>query len=271
MGDQTQLQNALLNLGINARDAMPNGGSLAFASTIKIMDEIACRTMSLSLTPGRYVEIAVCDTGVGMTQEVIEHIFEPFFTTKAMGKGTGLGLAAVYGTVQNHKGELFVQSRPGVGSLFKLYLPVIEDVTGDIACSSDIVTGSGGILLVDDEKILREVGCELLEDLGYSVYLAENGVDALEVFSAHRNEISLVILDLIMPKMGGEEAFLHLRIQSPELKVLFCSGFSSEDTSAELAKLGACGFIHKPYNRSELSRAVAEAIEGKGMHVATNT
>jgi PAS domain S-box-containing protein len=271
MGDQTQLQNALLNLGINARDAMPKGGSLTFTTSVNMLNDSACRMMNLSFAPGRYVEICVTDTGIGMSQEIVEHIFEPFFTTKAVGKGTGLGLAAVYGTVQNHKGELYVQSQPGEGSVFKIFLPVIEDEIGAIACGAEAVAGSGGILLVDDEKILREVGRELLEGLGYTVYLAENGADALEVFAAHRTDISLVILDLIMPKMGGEEAFLQLRTVSPELKVLFCSGFSSEGTGAELVKLGACGFIHKPYNRSELSRTVAEAMMtelGKGMHGA---
>lgn len=262
MGDQTQLQNALLNLGINARDAMPNGGTLAISSTLVLMDEIACRTVSLALTPGRYVEIAVCDTGVGMTQEVVEHIFEPFFTTKAAGKGTGLGLAAVYGTVQNHKGELYVQSKPGVGSLFKMYLPAIEAEEGETVCTPEIVAGSGGILLVDDEKILRDVGRELLEDIGYTVYVAENGEHALAVFAAHCNEISLVIMDIIMPKMGGREAFLELRSLDPGLKVLFCSGFSNAETDVELSKLGACGFIHKPYNRADLSRAVVEAMAG---------
>ena len=268
MGDQTQLQNALLNLGLNARDAMPHGGSLTLATTVKMIDEFACRTMSLSFAPGRYAEISVSDTGVGMAQEVIEHIFEPFFTTKAIGKGTGLGLAAVYGTVQSHKGQLFVQSEPGVGSVFKIFLPVIEAEAGDSARSAETVVGSGGILLVDDEKILRDVGRELLEDLGYTVYLAENGEDAIAVFAAHRNEISVVILDIIMPKMGGKEAFQQLKERAPELKVLFCSGFSSADTNAELTQLGADGFIHKPYNRSGLSRAVAEVMEGKGRHAA---
>ncbi len=266
MGEEGQLQNALLNLGINARDAMLNGGSLTFATKVKMMDEFACRTMSLTLSPGRYVEISVTDTGTGMPTEVLDHIFEPFFSTKAIGNGTGLGLATVYGTVQSHKGELYVQSEPGVGSVFKIFLPVIESEIGDIACSSEAVSGSGVILLVDDEEILRNVGRDMLEDLGYTIYLAEDGADALAVYALHRNEISLVILDVIMPKMGGKETFLQLRQQAPELKVLFCSGFSSEGTSEELLKLGAFGFLHKPYNRSGLSRAVAEAMEGKDIH-----
>ena len=261
MGDQTQLQNALLNLGVNARDAMPHGGTLTYATAIRSLDYAACRSLGIALAPGRYLEIAVSDTGVGMTKTVMEHIFEPFYTTKGVGKGTGLGLAAVYGTVQSHQGELHVQSEPGVGSLFKIYLPMLEESSILPECTAEAIAGSGGILLVDDEEILRDVGRDLLEDLGYTVYLAENGEHALEVFAVHRGEISLVMLDMMMPKMGGKEAFLRLREQAPELKVLFCSGFSHEGTGDELVRLGASGFIHKPYNRSELSRAVAEALK----------
>lgn len=259
-GDQTQLQNALLNLGINARDAMPQGGTLTYATAVKNMDEYACRLSDVALAPGRYLEITVSDTGIGMTKEVVEHIFEPFFTTKEPGKGTGLGLATAYGTVRSHAGDLHVQSQPGVGSIFKIYLPMMEEGTAATIRSVDAVVGDGGILLVDDEEFLRDVGRDLLEDLGYTVYLAENGEHALEVFAGHRSEISLVIMDMIMPKMGGEEAFMQLREQAPELKVLICSGFSRDGTGDELVDLGANGFIQKPYNRSELSRAVAEAL-----------
>ncbi len=260
MGDQTQLQNALLNLGVNARDAMPHGGALSIATTVRTLDESSCRTLGVSIAPGRYLEITVSDTGVGMTREVMEHIYEPFFTTKAVGKGTGLGLAAVYGTVRGHGGGLFVQSEPGAGSVFKIYLPMVEEGLVSSVGSGDAVAGDGGILLVDDEKILRDVGRDLLEDLGYTVFLADNGEHALEVFGTHRSEISLVMMDMIMPKMGGKEAFLRLRELAPELKVLFCSGFSREGTGDELVGLGASGFIQKPYNRGELSRAVVEAL-----------
>jgi PAS domain S-box-containing protein len=260
MGDQTQLHNALLNLGLNARDAMPKGGTLTFATAAIMLDEAACRSMGIVLTPGRYLEIAVFDTGEGMSKQVMEHIFEPFFTTKAIGKGTGLGLAAVYGAVRGHGGEMYVKSEPGVGSAFKMYIPLLEAGEVSLVCDHEAVTGSGGILLVDDEEILRAVGRDLLEDLGYTVYLAEDGEQALALFAARRNDIALVILDMIMPKMGGKEAFLRLRAEAPDLKILFCSGFSREGTSDELAGLGASGFIQKPYNRSELSRAVAEVL-----------
>jgi len=260
MGDQTHLQNALLNLAVNARDAMPQGGTLSVATTARTLDDSACRSLDVSIAPGRYLEITVSDTGVGMTKEIMGHIFEPFFTTKAVGKGTGLGLAAVYGTVRNHHGGLYVKSEPGAGSVFKMYLPMMEEgIVPSIGCG-DAVAGYGGILLVDDEGILRDIGHDLLEDLGYTVYLAENGEHALEMFGRHQSDISLVMMDMIMPKMGGKEAFLRLRELAPKLKVLFCSGFSREGTGDELVELGACGFIQKPYNRSELSRAVAEAL-----------
>lgn len=261
MGDHTQLQSALLNLGVNARDAMPHGGRLTYATARKTLDDASCRALGLALDPGHYLEISVSDTGVGMAPEVREHIFEPFFTTKGVGKGTGLGLAAVYGTVLCHHGGISVQSEPGVGSIFRMYLPLAEEDTLLEVCDSEAVLGKGGILLVDDEEILRDVGRDLLEELGYTVFLAEDGVRAMEVFFAHRNEISLVILDMIMPNMGGKETFLQLRELDPDINVLFCSGFNSEGTGDELLRLGARGFVQKPYNRYVLSRAVAEAME----------
>ncbi|MDU0460434.1 MAG: Cache 3/Cache 2 fusion domain-containing protein [Geobacteraceae bacterium] len=263
MCDQTQLNNILLNLGVNARDAMPEGGTLTYSTAERMLDEMSCRSMGFSIKPGRYLELAVSDTGVGMTADILEHIFEPFFTTKPSGKGTGLGLASVYGTVKNHHGEVIVQSQPGFGSIFKVYLPLVSAGSCEQAAEGVVVRGSGGILLVDDEEMLRSVGRELLEDLGYKVFLAENGEQALEVYAAHRDGIALVMLDVIMPRMGGREACLRLRELEPGLKVLFCSGFSREGTENELLEMGANGFIHKPYNLSELSRAVAGVL-GQG-------
>jgi CheY-like chemotaxis protein len=195
-----------------------------------------------------------------MTNEIKEHIFEPFFTTKGVGKGTGLGLAAVYGAVKNHGGEIHVQSQSGQGSVFEIFLPLVSSEPGNQPLQAEAVKGTGGILLVDDEEMLRSIGRDLLDDLGYTVFLAENGEQALEVFANHRQEISLVMLDMIMPKMGGNETFMRLRELAPGLKVLFCSGFSHEGTGEDLAGLGASGFIHKPYNRTELSRALASAL-----------
>jgi PAS domain S-box-containing protein len=260
LGDQTLLQNALLNLGVNARDAMPQGGTLTFTTSEKVLDETACRSIGLDLSPGRYLEIVVSDTGIGMATEVMEHIFEPFFTTKAIGKGTGLGLASVYGAVKNHSGDIVVRSQSGIGSIFTLYLPLAGEELHQQPVAAEIVTGSGGILLVDDEEILRDLGRELLENMGYTVYVAADGLQALDVFETHRSEIKLVILDMIMPKLGGKDTFLRLHAQSPDVKVLFCSGFSHEGTGAELVGLGANGFIQKPYTRIQLSQAVADVL-----------
>jgi len=260
LGDATQLQNALLNLGVNARDAMPQGGTLTIATSEIMLSGTADSFPAV----GSYLQITVSDTGVGMTPQVMEHIFEPFFSTKETGKGTGLGLAAVYGTVRNLGGRITVQSEPGLGTNFTLYLPLVAGATDSQVVTVEAVAGRGGILLVDDEEILREVGRDILEDLGYTVYLAENGVEALEVFEGHRDKISLVILDMIMPKMGGKEACEHLLQRDSGLKVLFCSGFHCEGTEDELLELGASGFIQKPYSRNELSRAVAEALARAG-------
>jgi PAS domain S-box-containing protein len=259
-GDQTQLQNALLNLGINARDAMSKGGMISFATAVIQLDGAVCFSSSLNLNPGRYLKITVSDTGTGMPKEILERIFEPFFTTKEVGKGTGLGLAAVYGTLASHGGGISVQSQPGNGTEFTLYLPLIDAGTKEPALYEECGSGSGGILLVDDEDALRTVGGELLANLGYRVFLAENGDQALEQFAANRNDISLVILDVIMPSMGGKETFQRLRQLDPDVKVLFCSGFHCDGTAKELVELGACGFIQKPYTLQQMSRIVVSIL-----------
>ena len=259
-GDQTQLQNALLNLAVNARDAMPQGGILTFATTVRLLDDFSCRSLGIILPTGSYLEIMVSDTGVGMSQAVLDRIFEPFFTTKEAGMVTGLGLTAVYGTVQNHGGEITVQSQPGVGTVFKIFLPLFEERTKPAVETRRAVTGKGGVLLVDDEELLRVIGQEMLEGLGYTVFLAKEGIRSLQAYDRHRDEISLVLMDVIMPKMGGKETFTQLRKRDPELKVLFCSGFLLEGAEKELMQMGGAGFIQKPFNRSDLSRVVASAM-----------
>lgn len=261
MGDTTLLQSALLNLGINARDAMPEGGTLCYGTTDVFLDSTICNQQGFALSPGMYVEIYVSDSGHGMSRDVIEHIFEPFFTTKTTGKGTGLGLAAVYGTIQSHEGAITVHSESGVGTVFKIYLPTaVEEECHIEAADSSVICGSGTILLVDDEEILRAVGGDLLEELGYKVYFAENGEEALKLYAEKSSEISLVLLDIIMPKMGGKETLLKLLEINPTIKVVFCSGFHQEGNDQTLIALGAKGFIQKPYNRSELSMVVAMAM-----------
>jgi len=257
IGDPGLLQNALLNLAVNARDAMPEGGTLTFSTTNL---EIAGLPYAAQLSAGPYLEISVADTGIGMASEVLEHIYEPFFTTKDTGKGTGLGLAAVYGTVKEHNGAINVTSEPGTGTVFRVCLPSGVSGVVEVDPGEEVIQGRGGVMLVDDEAIIRLSGHCLLEELGYQVYLAEDGEQALELYRRERESIGLVILDMVMPKLSGRETFLRLQKIDPEVRVLFSSGFHRDGTVHELLGIGAKGFIHKPYRLQNLSKSVAEAL-----------
>lgn len=260
IGDPTLLQNAMLNLGVNARDAMPEGGVITFATANVLLDADYCCSHGFKINEGAFIEISVSDSGMGMTREVVEHIFEPFFTTKEIGKGTGLGLAAVYSTVKQHHGCIRVYSEAEIGTVFKLYIPLAKCKNVIAAEEDKLVRGAGGILFVDDEALIRSSGKGLLEELGYRVYLAENGEQALEVYAEERENISLVILDMVMPHMGGKETLLQLKARFPEVRVLISSGFSQEGVKEGFHRYGALGFIQKPYRKIELCRAVALAI-----------
>ncbi len=259
-GDPALLQNALLNLGVNARDAMPVGGVITFATANVELEDQVCAVGNFEIVAGPYIEISVTDTGTGMSKDVIQHIFEPFFTTKEIGKGTGLGLAAVYGTVADHHGCITIISEPGMGSVFKIYLPLSGEWRSAPVKRVEPFKGSGIVLLVDDEDLLRAVAREMLEDLGYQVLLAENGEQALSVYEAEGKNISLVILDVIMPVMGGKETLQRLKSINPDVNVLMSSGFHQDESNESFATLGACGFIQKPYGRIELHEAVNKAI-----------
>jgi CheY-like chemotaxis protein len=206
------------------------------------------------------VEISVSDTGTGIHREILEHIFEPFFTTKEIGKGTGLGLAAVYGTVKEHQGSINVYSEPGIGTVFKLYFPIAEKLLHPVISEVKTEHGSGGILLVDDEQLIREMGQVLLEEHGYKVFLAEDGEQALLLYEREREHISLVILDVVMPVLGGKETLQRLIAGYPDIKVLMSSGFHQDESNDSFLQLGASGFIQKPYRTQELFKAVDDVI-----------
>lgn len=261
IGDPSQLQNALLNLGINARDALKNGGVITYATATVFLDTAYCESHGTHLHAGNYLEISVSDTGIGIKKEDLEHIFDPFFTTKEIGKGAGLGLAAVYSIVKEHRGSINVFSEPGTGTVFKLYLPLADEQ--QIGTISPHLTrnASGGVLLVDDEQLIRETGKALLEDHGFQVFLAEDGRQALEVYDREREHISLVIMDVVMPVMSGKDALKLLSSTYPDIKVLISSGFHQDENYDTFIKLGAVGFIRKPYRSQELFKAVDEAIE----------
>ncbi len=260
-GDPTLLQNAVMNLGINARDAMTDGGTIHFRTENTFLDEHYCSTHP-GIVPGEYIEIEVSDTGAGIPGEIINRIFEPFFTTKKFGQGTGLGLAAVYGTVKEHRGEINVYSESGLGTVFKIFLPLDSSPENFIAAESEQPeAGTGLILLIDDEAIIRNIAHAQLTHLGYEVHLAEDGESGIDIFTRERDQIALVILDLVMPKISGQETLRRLLAIDPGVKVLIASGFNYHEGENELSGLGAAGFIQKPFQLLKLSRAVVQALK----------
>lgn len=260
IGDNSILQNVLLNLGINASHAMSNGGELLIITRNLILNKDYCDASLFEIEAGEYIEVEIHDTGCGISQENIKKIFEPYFTTKDVGKGTGMGLAAVYGTILDHHGAINVYSEPGTGTAFNIYLPSSKGTTKETESESELKlhSATGLILLVDDEKIIRTTGKLLLEDMGYTVIIAENGLEAIELFKEQYSEIDLVIMDMIMPKMNGREAFLKMRSIDSNCKILLSSGFTKDENLKILEKEGLTGFLHKPYRIHELSEILSK-------------
>jgi PAS domain S-box-containing protein len=260
--DPSQIQQVLLNLAINAIDAMPDGGRLVIETENVLFDNLGSNAF-LGAQPGEYVLLRVSDTGQGMENEVQNHIFEPFFSTKGPGRGTGLGLSVVFGTVQAHGGFITCQSNPGDGSSFEICLPIIDGEEKSDAEFSGTNPGSGTetILLVDDEEFVRDLGNRILSRSGYRVLTAADGKEAIEIYGSKKDEISLVLLDLTMPKMGGQECLEHLMRIDPGVKVLVASGHSPESASAESLLSQVRGFVAKPYNIKEILQAIREALD----------
>jgi len=261
VGDPTLLQNAFLNLGLNARDAMPDGGALTFTTRNLVLKGGPDDNGDTDLPPGRYVEISVTDTGVGMAPDVVEKVFEPFFTTKPTGKGTGLGLATVYGTIKEHHGQIRIDSQPGLGTTVRILLPQDQPaVILEEEIKSDVVYGEGCILVVDDEDLVRSMARAQLKALGYEVVMAKDGIEALQIYGRLRDQIDLVLLDVVMPQLGGRDTLKRLRLMDPDIRVVLSSGFDPDGTREDLLELGATGFIAKPYRQAQLSQVVARAL-----------
>ncbi|GEM_PF-3104180 len=258
--DSMQIQQVLTNIALNARDAMPNGGQLSFSTRNAFLDEEFCQQYSY-LIAGDYVEIIIRDTGLGMSSEVQGRIFEPFYTTKEMGRGTGLGLAMVYGIIKQHGGYIFVESGEGKGTVFTIYMPasVSETKVHKVSFSGLPTTGSETILLVEDEQSVRDLIGTSLSEEGYRVLIAEDGEVALKLFQENAGKIDLVISDVVMPKIGGQKLLETLRHKYPELKFLFISGYGIEDTDNGFNKLGA-ELLRKPFNPNELARKVRQVL-----------
>jgi PAS domain S-box-containing protein len=268
-GDDGQLRRCFLDLCYNARDAMPRGGTLTIRTgTLRI--EAGETERYHVREPKDYAFLEVKDTGEGMAAEVQKHIFEPFFTTWRETGHAGLGLSSVYGIVKNHNGGIHVESSPGEGSLFRIYLPVAasREAPADPPPGEDYPKGTETILIVDDEPEIREMGSELLGALGYRTDAAGNGEEACRIFRERGREIDLVLLDIIMPKMGGKETFVELRKLSPGLPVLLASGYSMEGVAREILEAGANGFLQKPYGLSELAKKIRGILDAERPMVA---
>jgi CheY-like chemotaxis protein len=258
--DQGQMRQALLNLYLNAWQAMPGGGDLYVKTENVTIDENYVKPFEIKA--GQYVKISVTDKGIGMDEATTEKIFDPFFSTQEIGKGTGLGLASVYGIVKNHGGFINVYSEKGKGTNFSIYLPVLEkEITEEKKPSREVLKGKGGILLVDDEQMIIDVGKQLVEKLGYRVITAKSGKEAIDVYNEKRNDIDIVILDMIMPGMGGGETYDRLKETNPDIKVLLSSGYSINGQAREILDRGCNGFIQKPFNMKEISHKIKGILE----------
>lgn len=278
IGDYTALQNVLMNLGINASHAISGIGEIHIITENIELDTETCDRGSFDLKPGRYIKIEVRDTGWGISEQDLPKIFDPFFTTKEQGKGTGLGLSAVYGTVQNHNGAITVQSDTNIGTVFYLYFPLSEQIDPEkcVALSDDqidhhgvdgvdevdeeILIGLGTILLVDDDELIRITGTHMLKKMGYNVILAVNGMEAIEQFKQHQQDIIAVLMDMVMPGMNGREAYFKIREIDPDCRVIIASGFTKNENIARLKEEGLNGFIQKPFKRDELHQLLIDIL-----------
>ncbi|MBW2170103.1 MAG: response regulator, partial [Deltaproteobacteria bacterium] len=262
--DPVQIEQIMMNLSVNARDAMPDGGKLIFETENVVLGEEYCKT-HLETTPGEYVLLSILDTGYGMDEEMLEHIFEPFFTTKETGKGTGLGLAMVYGIVKGHGGNITCYSNPGEGTTFKIYFPVLEaEGKGkgvERKVEEEIPGGSEKILLVDDEETILDIVRNMLARSGYTVITAKSGEEAIEVYRAEKEDIDLVILDVNMPGMGGHKCLKELLEIDPEVKVVIATGYTATGKVKETLESGASGFIGKPYRLEEILKKIREVLD----------
>ena len=264
-GDPPQIQQVLMNLSVNARDAMPQGGRLTIETANVILDKSYVKGRA-GVQPGPYAMLAVSDTGVGMDRETIDRIFEPFFTTKAPGEGTGLGLATVYGIVKQHGGNIWVYSEPGHGTTFKVYLP---EATGDAQPElvaekqPELAAGNGTILVVEDETAVRKLACNILENHGYEVIEASSGPDAVRLAESHGGPIDLLLTDVVMPQMNGRELYRRIASLRPDVKVLYMSGYT-DDVIAHHGVLDAqIEFLQKPFTVDGLVRKISEMLTGE--------
>jgi PAS domain S-box-containing protein len=258
--DRGQIEQVLLNLYVNAWHAMDGGGDLHLRTENVTFPEKD--VTPLGVVPGNYVKISVTDIGVGIDQETRRRIFEPFFTTKEMGRGTGLGLASAYGIIQNHGGVIDVDSQKGKGTTFNIYLPAsAKKIPEEEHGPTTVLRGTESVLLVDDEDMIIDVGREILEEMGYKVFLARSGKEAVEIYKKNKRKIDMVVLDMIMPDMGGGEAYDRMKEVNPNVKVLLSSGYSIEGQATDILARGCNGFIQKPFSVKQLSHTIRQVLD----------
>jgi len=258
--DRSQIEQVLFSLYVNAREAIPGSGEVYLQTENVTLDE--SYTEPHQVSAGKYVKISMTDTGVGMDEATKERIFEPFFSTKRMGRGTGLGLASAYGIIKNHNGMILVYSEKGEGTTFSIYLPASEEeVIEERELPEEFFEGTETVFLVDDEDMIVDIGQKTLKKMGYDVMTARNGKEALEIYKENQARIDIVVLDMIMPGMGGGETYDRLKRINPNVKVLLSSGFSIEGQASEILKRGCNGFIQKPFKMRHLSQKIRDIIE----------
>ncbi len=262
-GDASLLENAVLNLGVNASHSIAGAGAIKISTAIVELDAEECNKSTFELEPGPFLEIVVRDTGAGIKPEYLPRIFEPFFTTKETGKGTGLGLAATYGTVQQHKGAIMVKSKLGSGTVFSIDLPLAQATETQGAPAGGVrVSGKGTILFADDEECLRLATQMILEKLGYTVLTAEDGRQAVDLFAGRHREIDLVLLDMSMPELDGLECFAAMRKIDPDVAAILSSGSVDPADVEELKRAGLKAVIEKPFSSAVLSQLIDEILNG---------
>jgi PAS domain S-box-containing protein len=254
--DRSQMEQVFLNIFVNAAQAMPLGGELFVEAR-----NATLRNTRMAPKEGLYARISVTDTGVGMDEATKARIFDPFFTTKDLGIGSGLGLASAYGIIKNHQGAITVDSKPGKGTRFDIYIPASQKpVKKEDSPTVEVVRGAGTVLLVEDQPAVAETAQEMLEALGYSVHVAGSGSEALEIFTRHRERVDLVILDMIMPGLSGSDTYDRLKEMDPGIKVILSSGYSIEGQAARILEKGCNAFIQKPFTVTELSAKLVEVL-----------
>jgi CheY-like chemotaxis protein len=264
-GDATQLHQVIMNMCVNARDAMPEGGILSISAENIFIDEHYAR-MNIDAKVGQYVVITVSDTGTGIPPEILDRIFDPFFTTKQPGKGTGLGLSTSLAIVKSHSGFITVYSEVGKGTVFKVYLPVVKTTEAQKADEQQLELLAGheeSILVVDDEAMVREITSSILESHGYRVLTANDGAEAIKVYKQNREKIKVVLMDMMMPVMDGQACIRALRKVNPDIKIIAVSGLAEKEKLANVAVTHVKAFLPKPYVAKRLLKTIHEVISAK--------